>query len=147
MEQRIAMITAIGVCRTYNYGYNYGYNYSSHDFGLRTDRSDYRFCVMRERDEVQLSANYPYDTVIFTYLPDGTTADAASEVEPLAQDPIEKYILWQKAVHTKSASEGERGAAERRYSNAFKMLRAKTSGLTKEGIIHAVRSGYGVIKW
>lgn len=117
------------------------------DFGVRTDRGDFRFCVMKERDEMQLSADYPYETVILQYIDGGTGSNAATEVEPLAQDTIEKYILWQKAVHTRSTGEGERMAAEKRYTDSLRLLRARTSDLTPEEVVHAVRSGYGLVSW
>jgi hypothetical protein len=120
--------------------------YDTPDFGIRTDRLDYNFCVMKERGEIQLSADYPYETVILQYIDGGASGDAATEVEPLAQDAIEKYILWQKAVHSR-ISEGEKAQAERRYIRAIKMLRAQTSDLTRDEIVHAVRSGYGPIHW
>jgi hypothetical protein len=112
------------------------------DYGARTDRGDYFYKVIVPRGEIQLSANYPYKTVVLKYIPDkGATGNPACEVEILATDTIEKHTRWQRKIH-KDAPLGEQTGAENIYVKAFKMLRAKKSGLTKEEIIHAVRSGF-----
>jgi hypothetical protein len=111
-------------------------------FNRPIDRDDWGFKVITERDEIQLTPGYPYSFVILDYITDGMDTDAATRVDPLAREAIEKYILWQSLVHKRSAGEGEKREAERRFHDEHRLLRASKNNLTKEDIIHAVRSGY-----
>jgi hypothetical protein len=114
-------------------------------FGRATDRDDYKFKVLPRRGEhgeIQLSADYPYDYVILDYITDGLEADAATTVDPLAVPALEKYILWQKLEHTRSAGAGDKREAERKFNDEHWLLRAAKNGLTREEIVAAVRSGY-----
>jgi hypothetical protein len=112
-------------------------------FGHDASRDDWRFKVLKERNEIQLSADFPYSYVILEYITDGLEADNATMVDPEAREAIEKYILWQSKVHNRNASEGEKMAAELRFDKEHRLLRASKANWTRENIINAVRSGYG----
>jgi hypothetical protein len=117
-------------------------------FGRQTDRDDYSFKVLPRRGEhgeIQLSADYPYDFIILDYITDGLEADAATTIDPLAVRALEKYIMWQKLEHTRSAGAGNKREAERKFNDEHRLLRAAKNNLTTAEVIHAVRSGYGAL--
>lgn len=116
----------------------YDQAYYNHD----VSRDDYFFNVLRERGEIQLSADFPNSEIILQYIGDGLGADAATKVDPLAQAALEKWILWQNMVHKKGVGDGERAEAERRFNDEWRLLRAAKSDLTRENIINAIYSGY-----
>lgn len=114
-------------------------------FGRPMDRDDYKFKVLQRRGEhgeIQLPADYPFDFVYLDYITDGLEADAATTVDPLAKTALERYIMWQKLEHSRSAGDGEKREAERKFNDEHRLLRAAKNNLTKEEVIHAFRSGY-----
>jgi len=120
----------------------YDYYWYSH-FGFDVSRSDWKFKVIPERNEIQLSADFPYDFIVLDYITDGLESDAATRIDPLAVAALEKYILWQVAIHKRGIGDGERAEAERRFNHEWRLLRAAKSDLnTREDIVHAFRSGY-----
>ena len=114
-------------------------------FGHDVSRDDYRFKVFKERGndgEIQLSPDYPFDFIVLDYISDGLGPDAATQVDPLASEAIEKFILWQCALHKRNATETERQATEKRFHDEHRLLRAAKNDLNLQEVIHAVRSGY-----
>jgi hypothetical protein len=117
-------------------------------FGRRTDRDDWKFKVLPHRGEhgeIQLSADFPYNFVILDYITDGLEADAATKIDPLAVPALEKFIMWQIKLHSRTANEGEKREAERRFNDEHRLLRAAKNNLTRDEILHAVRSGYNAL--
>lgn len=117
-------------------------------FGRPTDRDDYKFKVLPRRGEhgeIQLSADYPYDFIILDYITDGLEADAATTIDPLAVPALEKFILWQKLEHSRSAGAGDKREAERKFNDEHRLLRAAKNNLTTAEVIAAWRSGYGAL--
>ncbi len=115
-------------------------------FGRRTDGGDYRFCVRKERKEIQLSADYPLDYVLVDYISDGLRADAATTIDPRAQQCLEQWMRWRYA-EGKRNNAAEAREEERKFKDEFKMLRAMLNNLTPADVLAAKRSGYGQIKW
>lgn len=115
---------------------------SDNKFNHDLSRDDYKFNVFPERNEIQLSASFPYDYVILNYITDGLEADNATMVDPLAQASIEKYIMWQNLVAKRNVSEGEKFAAEKRFNDEWRLLRAARNTLTKADIIASLRYSY-----
>lgn len=111
-------------------------------FGHDLSRDDWKFNIFKERNEIQLSVDFPYQYIILDYITDGLNITAATQVDPLAQEAIEKYILWQAALHRRSAGEGEKQAAEDLFNREHRLLRAAKNPMTAADYIAAVRSGY-----
>jgi hypothetical protein len=124
-----------GIVEPYDYWYSKA--------GFDVSRTDWRYKIIPERNEIQLSAEFPYDYIVLDYITDGKEADAATRVDPLAVAALEKWVLWQVKLHNRTVSDGERREAERRFNDEWRLLRAAKSDLgTREDIVHAFRAGY-----
>jgi hypothetical protein len=94
--------------------------------GLLTDT--YKF--LPERNQIQLNEDLGATEIILVYIDNGSYCDAATKVDPLAQDCIEKYIKWQFSPN----KDNQLSPEGRTYTLALRILRARKSGVTLEDI-------------
>lgn len=111
-------------------------------FNNRPDMAGYKFKVLKERNEIQFPLDFPYDEIILEYINDGITNDAATKVDPYATDALESYVMWQKALHDVNGNSGSIMMRKDVFDRAYRILRARKQGLSKDDIINSVRKGY-----
>lgn len=102
-----------------------------HD-GLLADT--YKF--LPERNQIQLNESVGATEIILVYVSDGSDCDAATKVDVLAQDCIEKYIKWQHSANSDNPYSPE----GKSYTLALRILRARKSGITLDDIKRAFYS-------
>lgn len=100
------------------------------------------FIELRERNEIQLDSDFPYDYAILQYISDGNGSDAATYVDPYAQAAIEAYIMWKMKQHNRQYGAGEVQEAERQFAIQQRILRARRNQLSTYDVIRAFRLGY-----
>lgn len=117
--------------RTTHYN-EYGENTGRY-FGAGDTYNDY-YKVIPERNEIQVDETLGVEEIVVEYISDGQDADAASKITPYAQATIEAYINWQHKENNRTYGLGERQMAEMEYIKQRKILRARKSDLTLEGL-------------
>jgi hypothetical protein len=111
-------------------------------FNHNPGRAGANFLVIRERNEIQLDPDFPYEDIILDYIDDGQGCDAATKIHPYAQAAIEAYIIWQMMANNRGYQPGETALAFDQYDKQQRVLRARLSDLTPDDVTHAARKGY-----
>lgn len=86
--------------------------------------------VVKSRGGIQLNKALAVQEIYLSYISDGTYCDAATKVDPLAQEAIETYQKWKCSRNADNwqSPEGQL------HKTAIKRLRARLSGLTLDDI-------------
>lgn len=93
------------------FGYNVGYNDT--------------FSIFRERNEIQVNEMAGVTEIVLIYISDGSSSDAASQIDTYAFNTIQEYIMWQFKEMNRSYSEGEKERARQLYLKERGILRAR----------------------
>ena len=94
--------------------------------------------VFRERRQIQLTPGFGADSVILTYISDGQSVDAASQIDTRAQMSIQTYMEWKKSPNANV----HRSYEAQYFYNEVRLMRAKMGDLTSETIKNIVRSNF-----
>jgi hypothetical protein len=113
-------------------------------------RSIGTFREIRERNEIQLDNDFPYEYIILDYISDGSTcscgcgceSDNATQVHPYAMATIEAYADWKHKHFNRYYNQGDVYYAEQNFIKQCRILRARMDPLTRWDVVHAARQGY-----
>lgn len=110
-------------------------------YGAGAGVQDDVFQIMKEKNKIQLTDHLTgLENIVLEYVSNGMNADAATHVESYAQATIEAYILWQMKEHTRTYSEGEKERGKQDYIEQRKVLRARMSDLTIDGVRRSIQA-------
>ncbi len=94
--------------------------------------------VIKERRQIQLIGLPQTTNVILQYVSGGQSIDNATQIDTLAIDAIQKYIIWQTS-ESAGIDMSPQGAA---YYNQRRVLRARLNDITLTDIVNVLRSNY-----
>jgi hypothetical protein len=106
-----------------NFGEDIGRRY-----GLGPEGAD-TFIIVPDRNVIQLNESLNVDEIVCQYVSDGSSANAATQIDKYATETIVAYIEWQLKEHRRDINEGEKMRAEQAYIAQRKILRARKSDL------------------
>lgn len=111
-------------------------------YGYRTDGSPFIFEVMKERNEIQFDSAFSCSSVVLTYISDGRSATAASQVDTYSEKTIEDYIDWQHAEHNRTIPGGEKERKFNKYVGSRTVYRGRANIMGKDEILNTFRNSY-----
>ena len=98
--------------------------------------------LLPERGQIQLSESIVTDYLYIEFIDDGLGCDAATKVDPYAQDVIEAYILWQFRLHNRTAGASEVVMRKTEYDSQRQIYRARLDPLTYNDIKRILQRAY-----
>lgn len=110
-------------------------------FGLGAGSQDDTFTVIKSRNVIKVTENLSTDHIILQYIGDGTSSDAATQIDPYAFMTISNYIMYQMKENSRTYSDNEAERARQLYINERLILRARLNGLTTEVFKRAMQKG------
>lgn len=94
--------------------------------------------VIKERRQIQLTGDFPTQSIVLQYISDGQTANAASLIDPQAISTIQAYQSWKSSPNANNPYSPE--AAN--YNKERRKLRARLNPLTTVDIKQIIRQNY-----
>lgn len=107
-----------------DYGENIGRLYG---WGAGNEVDTYE--IVRARCQIQLNENICWDKIVLQYISNGMCSDAATQVDPYAEQTITDYIFWHLKRCNRNYSMGECQYEESQYWRSRKILRARKDEL------------------
>lgn len=94
--------------------------------------------VIKERRQIQLYGDTGGGSRILQYISDGQSVDAASQVDSLAFQTIQNYIVWKRSPN----ADNEFSPEARMFANSRRKLRARLNPLTVTDIRNILYEAY-----
>ena len=111
-------------------------------YGFGTGRERDVFKIIKERKEIQMDEHFTGTSIVLEYMTDGSSCDAATQVDPYAQAAIEQYIIWKTKKYNRNSGIGEVRDEERLFTKERDTLLARLSDVTIEDVKRAYRRAY-----
>lgn len=106
-------------------------------YGLRgIPRESYE--IDKKKGIIRVDKRACVDSVILTYISDGTEIDNATQINPYAKQTIEDGILWKYYEHRRSSSPSQISKAESKFIRSRKILKGRLNPLTVQGVRSAI---------
>lgn len=111
-------------------------------YGFKTDGAPFIYQVMKERNEIQFDANFGCATVVLTYLSDGRSATAATQVDTYSEKTIRDYIDWQYHEHNRNIPSSEKERKFQKYVGSRTVARGRQNNMGASDIKDIFRNAY-----
>lgn len=105
------------------------------------------FRIDKANNQIALNQNYGVTDVLLEYISDGMDADSATHIDSYAQFAIESFALWQFKEHNRSYGESEAQVAKQDYIQQRKILTARLSDVTLDGLKRIVQANSIGVKY
>lgn len=111
-------------------------------YGYGNDTQDSEYKVIRERNVIKISPNFPTTAKIYLEYVGTHSPTSASAVNPYAAECIEAYIIYKFKEHNRAITKNEAAESKQEYYNQLRKLRSRVMGLTKTDILRLVRGSF-----
>jgi hypothetical protein len=116
-------------------------------FGIGAGSPSETYRLIKERNQIQLNENLVATNIVLCYISNGLTADTASQISPYAERTIDSYAMWQFKENNRTYGAGEAEQARQIYISDRKVLTARVSDITIDGIRRIIqKNSKGSIK-
>lgn len=115
-------------------------------FGGRSSMGVDTYRIVRERSQIQLNEALDADHIVLCYIGDGRDITSASNVDGMAQETIEAYIIWQMKENTRTYSDSEAERSKQEYIDERKILRARKDDLDLPTFARIIQRGTRAMK-
>lgn len=110
--------------------------------GIDTGSIAGSYRVDHRNRQVVLGPDVAADSVYMEYITTGIEATAETQVHAFAEETILAYVLWKMVAHKPNVPLGEKQLREGEFKRQNILLSQRMSGITKAGLMKALRSGY-----
>jgi hypothetical protein len=100
------------------------------------------FKIIRERNIIQTNETLGYDKLMLYYIDNGTSCNAASQVDVYANSAIRTYIKWQFRENSRSYGLGERQMSYQEHLRQRGVYRARKDDMTINDIKRIMMKNY-----
>jgi len=131
---------------TFFFGFGWTWFWNFNDWGEPTGRyfganggdALNGYTIVRERRKIQLTASFLGASLVLTYVSDGQSADAATQIDTRAIDAIKTYINWQMSPNATV----DRSPEGNTFRNEKARLRRLVDDITVTDIKQIFRANY-----
>lgn len=131
---------------TFFFGFGWTWFWNFNDWGEPTGRyfganggdALNGYTIVKERRKIQFTSSFLSPDAVLTYVSDGQSADAATQIDTLAIDAIKKYINWQMSPN----ADVDRSPEGITFSNEKARLRRLLDDITTTDIKQIFRNNY-----
>lgn len=103
-------------------------------FGAGAGTPSDTYSIFKSRNQIQLNENLSVSSVVMMYIGDGTSSDNATHIDVYARDTIDSYSMYLFKSNNRTYSDGDAERARLIYIDDRRVLRARLSDITINGI-------------